>query len=362
MLTAQVAGSGPTPYAVRIRETAAGTNLDVACDCPYEGGVCKHIVAVLLTYLEQTGQGGPQPDELLADRDGDDEDDAELARRLQDLEPETLIRLVLELARTYPDIRTALLLATRPGDARATARGADPNVKSLTRAVRHAFRSREFIDHYQMPKVMEALDRVKAAARFADPLARAEVYWAIIDQGLKAFQRADDSDGMLGSEVSFTLEEFVRAFLAANPTAEARRRRLQDLFRHLISHDYGLDDALLSATLALCQEATDYDWLLTALQERLESGDLDHYQRRKLRQHILSIHRYRGDDERYLALRQAYLEDALDYLELARYWQERGQPEQAIAALEEGLRQPGVLDFALLQPLAGLYQQESAHQ
>src|SRR2546421_8400158 len=37
-------------YTVKISEASAG--LQTECDCPYDGDVCKHIVAALLRYLE----------------------------------------------------------------------------------------------------------------------------------------------------------------------------------------------------------------------------------------------------------------------------------------------------------------------
>ena len=46
-LSARVTGN--RIYEVDIRQTGEG--LDCRCDCPYDGDICKHIVAVLLEFL-----------------------------------------------------------------------------------------------------------------------------------------------------------------------------------------------------------------------------------------------------------------------------------------------------------------------
>lgn len=50
-LRADVRGSQPHPYSVRIEFDEAGV-ASTDCSCPYDhGGICKHRVAVLLTYI-----------------------------------------------------------------------------------------------------------------------------------------------------------------------------------------------------------------------------------------------------------------------------------------------------------------------
>ncbi len=53
-LLAQVEGSSYEPYDVTI-ELGEGEVVAADCTCPYDwGGYCKHIVAVLLTYVRQS--------------------------------------------------------------------------------------------------------------------------------------------------------------------------------------------------------------------------------------------------------------------------------------------------------------------
>jgi uncharacterized Zn finger protein len=67
-LLAQVEGSSYEPYEVTI-ELENGELVEAECTCPYDwGGYCKHIVAVLLSYLHQPDQVAQHPPvaELLA--------------------------------------------------------------------------------------------------------------------------------------------------------------------------------------------------------------------------------------------------------------------------------------------------------
>lgn len=52
-LSALCVGSAATAYHVRVRLNQSGI-IETSCTCPYDwGGDCKHIVAMLLTFLNQ---------------------------------------------------------------------------------------------------------------------------------------------------------------------------------------------------------------------------------------------------------------------------------------------------------------------
>jgi uncharacterized Zn finger protein len=60
-LSAEVVGSAAEPYQVRLM-LGEGEITDAGCTCPYDwGGPCKHIVAVLLTYLHNPEQVTQKP-------------------------------------------------------------------------------------------------------------------------------------------------------------------------------------------------------------------------------------------------------------------------------------------------------------
>ncbi|AGB33897.1 MULTISPECIES: SWIM zinc finger family protein [Halobacteriales] len=73
-IRAAVEGSQYEPYQVRIELDKTGV-VDTACSCPYDhGGICKHRVAVLLTYVRDPDRIDQRPpvSELVADADPED--------------------------------------------------------------------------------------------------------------------------------------------------------------------------------------------------------------------------------------------------------------------------------------------------
>jgi uncharacterized Zn finger protein len=88
-LRADVEGSQYEPYQVRIELDDTGV-VDTKCSCPYDhGGICKHRVAVLLTYIHDPDEIDQRPpvSELIADAD-----------------PELLRNLLLDLVESHPKL------------------------------------------------------------------------------------------------------------------------------------------------------------------------------------------------------------------------------------------------------------------
>ena len=88
-----MAGRQFAPYGVRVVFDEAGI-IDATCSCPYEwGGLCKHIVAVLLAYSHEPESVRELP---------------ELEEALSGLGREELKILVLKLAERYPYLGEAI--------------------------------------------------------------------------------------------------------------------------------------------------------------------------------------------------------------------------------------------------------------
>lgn len=73
ILYAEVEGSEPLPYQVRVLLQPQGV-AEARCSCPYDrGGWCKHIVATLLAYIHEPEEVEEKPglDEVLAQLERD---------------------------------------------------------------------------------------------------------------------------------------------------------------------------------------------------------------------------------------------------------------------------------------------------
>lgn len=88
-LRAEVAGSQYEPYGVTVDLSESGL-VTAYCSCPYDwGGYCKHIIAVLLTYIHS-------PDEIIQRPN--------LDTLLADLEQDDLRNLIASLVHVRPDL------------------------------------------------------------------------------------------------------------------------------------------------------------------------------------------------------------------------------------------------------------------
>lgn len=86
---AEVQGSAYEPYQVAIEFDADGHVVDTDCTCPYWDPVCKHVVAVLLTLVNE-------PDEVVTR--------PALETLLEDRSPEELRQALIAVAKLHPEI------------------------------------------------------------------------------------------------------------------------------------------------------------------------------------------------------------------------------------------------------------------
>lgn len=93
-IEAHVKGGHMMPYTVVVRHDDKGIS-EVECSCPYfAGGWCKHIVAVLLAYVE----GGY-----------DLESDQVVARAVKGLGRDEVVSLLQSIAQDHPELATWVL-------------------------------------------------------------------------------------------------------------------------------------------------------------------------------------------------------------------------------------------------------------
>jgi uncharacterized Zn finger protein len=149
-------GSQSKPYRVRVILDNNGIR-EASCTCP-RGGVCKHIVALLLTYVHE-----PDSFKVLTSLD------AMLAR----LGREELISLIGDMLQREPSLSAVVDLAV------ATARGQSPDVAALNREVKRAL---SLDDPFEIE--MDLRNILRMAERLAqkeDWLGAGTVYQTVLD-------------------------------------------------------------------------------------------------------------------------------------------------------------------------------------
>src|SRR5215207_10580218 len=121
-LRAQCQGSDYEPYQVSAT-LAEGGIAETSCTCPYDyGGICKHLIALLLTHVHEPQAFRPIPplSVLLAGRSR-----------------EELIALVGEMIKREPELLSLVELSV---EAEQAAQGSPPDVSVYRRQTRRALR------------------------------------------------------------------------------------------------------------------------------------------------------------------------------------------------------------------------------
>ena len=176
-LTAEVEGSSYEPYQVTITLGQRGIE-DAYCTCPYDwGGDCKHIVAVLLTYIHSSEEVEELPpvEDMLADLDRD---------QLQDL--------ILKLVERQPGIANLIQQQLPPMQEKAAEDTADS--RSSPRQRQSLLDSESL--HRQVHAVLHRLDHVRFSESYSRVDEIADGLNKILEKA-RAFVEANDGRNAL---------------------------------------------------------------------------------------------------------------------------------------------------------------------
>lgn len=164
VLRAKVEGSQYEPYQVRIELDDTGI-VDTTCSCPYDhGGICKHRVAVLLTYVRDPDAISQRPS---------------ISKLVADTDPQELRDLLVDLIENRPELVVwveSQLETAQSEDSRD--RTPDINRESIRQQVRYVLQPTEghiapAHDPYaavetDIEKLQDLLDQARAAIEASD--------------------------------------------------------------------------------------------------------------------------------------------------------------------------------------------------
>ena len=171
------------------------------------------------------------------------------------------------------------------------------------------------------------------------PLSRAqkqtsdgEVVLALWEELYPDLEEMDDCGGgdyHVVDHVGDLLGQIREKLADGNASYEVRRELLEEILPFIKSGNAGLDDELYDTAYAACREEAEWRWLACSFEAMRKDWPLDHARR---------IYRRLGDREKYLELRRLKMVYGLDYHDLAQFYREEGNREQALAVAEEGLK------------------------
>ena len=253
-LRAQCEGSAYEPYQV---SATLGKNgiVETSCTCPYDhGGICKHIVALLLTYVHK-----PQAFRFIPP----------LATLLAGRSQKELIVLIGQMIKQEPELLSLVELSAATEQAR---QGQPLDVTAYRRQARRAVRHES---PHVVEKELRALrDAATRLAKAGDWLNAGAIYQAVLDEAVRGY------DGMLqeideDGEIAIMIDEFAlglsQCLKKSKADAQTRRAWLEALLEaELTDIEMGGIDLSPSARKAVLEHANDEEW--ARIEKRLRTA------------------------------------------------------------------------------------------
>ncbi|AFV12191.1 zinc finger domain-containing protein [Thermacetogenium phaeum DSM 12270] len=240
-LSGECYGSQSKPYRVRVVLSNNGIR-EAFCTCP-RGGFCKHIVALLLTYVHE-----PDSFKVLTSLD------AMLAR----LSREELISLIGDMVQREPSLSAVVDLAV------ATAGGRSPDMAALNREVKRALSLDDpFEIETGLRNILRTAERLEQKEDWPEAGA---VYQTVLDALTEIYGNellSMDDDGAIAAIACECVEGLSECLNRGDCDRETRQAWLMSLMKaELADIEMGGVDFAGDALDAIFEHAGEQDWEL----------------------------------------------------------------------------------------------------
>jgi uncharacterized Zn finger protein len=359
-LIAECEGSSAISYHMRVELDDGGIRSTV-CSCPYDwGGYCKHIIALLLTYIHK-------PEDFTEQKN--------LADLLSGLDKDALVALITRLAERDPDLYDRLEASIPVIQISAQTKSGNSKEKRQTQVSEQAYRKQvRYIlkqnryeandyDNWDEPVYIEELEEVlETAVKFlnaSDSEGALIILRVLLEEIVDEYEDMYDESGNLACVLQDIGMPMAEAILSADLTAEAHKE-LEEVVQCVFNN---LDESIEESELEVILAALEHGWdELPNVETEWEKYDEEYWMTLdQLKQARLNVLARQGNTEAFLQLAkksdpQRY---ALKLLEL-------GRVDEAVTASQElvttgtifivaqRLRDAGRLDAALALAERGL--------
>ncbi|MBS2967875.1 SWIM zinc finger family protein [Metabacillus sp. KIGAM252] len=203
------------PYHVNVK-MAGGTVLETYCDCPFDGLYCKHEAAVLFALRD--GMVEREPEESKSKKK-----ETAIEDLLPQMKKEDLVRVLIDLSETYPEIEKKLLFEFAPIEDEVAA-----SKKMIREYIRKA-KKQGFISYGRVDQALYGavltLEKAQIKRDAGQPESTVLLSLAVMSIVIEMLQYTDDSSGSIGS-VLFTavnlIDEAVEEGLGQWPEAKQK--------------------------------------------------------------------------------------------------------------------------------------------
>lgn len=153
--------------------------------------------------------------------------------------------------------------------------------------------------------------------------------WSELVPDLDELDDHGGGDYGLTDQVGYLLLQIQEKLATGRIDKEIRRELLEEVLPFIETGNGGLDDELYAVAHAACYEAADWRHLAQSFEAMKKEWPVSRAR---------VIYRKLGDRKKYLELRSRKMEGGADYHDLATYYWDQGDREQALAVAEQGMR------------------------
>jgi uncharacterized Zn finger protein len=378
VLMARCEGSSAPSYRLRVELDSGGVRM-ASCSCPYDwGGDCKHIVALLLSYLHR-------PEEFSEQKS--------LAELLADLEKDALLALITRLVVYDPDLYDeielalpAIKLTTQPKAAvhpqgkRQTQVSEQVYRKQIKRILKQSRYEDDYDEWGSAPAYIDALEAIQqTAAQFldaGDAESALTILQVLLEETTNDYDGEMDYDGDFASFIQDLGMPLAEAILSIEMD-DSSRQALQNSIEEILDD---LDEVIEEDELEVISAALEYGWEQLPdietqwdeyeeetwmLFDSLQQARLNVLDRQERTEDFLQLAQI-ADKHRYILklLELGRVDDALaasqklendhEILSVAQKLRQIGRIDEAVALAERGLEQKGHYTHELVTWLAPL--------
>lgn len=130
------------------------------------------------------------------------------------------------------------------------------------------------------------------------------------------------------TDVSELLDEIGELFIQQRLTSEHKQIFFDQMFEHYDWGNSGMEDMILDSVYNAAETPEDWKYIIEKLQK-----EKDRYRQ----EHVMNIYKNQLHDEQmYLLLRQSQLEYGMDYYDLVKFYEEKGDQEKALEIAKIG--------------------------
>ena len=349
VLMAHCEGSSAPSYRLRAELDAGGVR-SADCSCPYDwDGDCKHIVALLLTYLHKPKEFSEQKSvmDLLAG-----------------LEKDSLTALIARLAERNPDLYDEIEMAI-PMVNVGEAKSAPAKGKRQTQVSEQAYRKQverilnqsrydeDYYDDWHKPAYVEDLEEIEeTAAKFleaGDAEGALTILRVLLEETLEDYDGEMDYDGDVAAFIQGLGMPMAEAILSLDMDAKTREK-MQNSVEELLDD---LDEVIERSDLFVISAALEYGW-----GELPDQGFKGYYELQQARLNVLK-RQGRTDEFLQLAKKADVHQYVLQLIQLGRLDEaikssKKLKTDSEIFSVAQQLRESGRLDEAIALAERGL--------